>query len=371
VARAIVLIATLGGLLLPAQTQTLPGRPGQPTGQLPASRIPSTTGEAESAPPKHRQAPGFRSHTTFAERLAAAKAVEEGDGDLARALEEYRELLAEFDEQRGAIAEALFRSGELARKLGRQEEARLAYARVLREFTDQGEVARLSLQRMTGLPAVTAGVTTGLAPGSGAEQYGRSPLTIDATTPARYGADAGAGIGKGGGGGFGPTPAVRGRYGLNVPVIDERNLIRLQNLEKDLSTLRNEARELSAEQRQVEREQRAAASSEDDPRNLPLRFVRDPELTQMIARLEQLRQTPAEGAQKEEWQRLLRHQQESLLDYFRNTYLKRLEKTHSVLEKELQRLQHEIQVVEKELENVREEATAAAAKAAETANARR
>src|SRR5690606_28079462 len=98
-------------------------------------------------------APGFKPADGGMESsLAAAKLAEEGDGELERALERYREVVQAFVAQRPAAAEALFRMGEIQRRLGRIHEAGVAYARVVREFTDLPEIARPSLQRLQTLP---------------------------------------------------------------------------------------------------------------------------------------------------------------------------------------------------------------------------
>ncbi len=62
---------------------------------------------------------------------------EELNLDLESALRAYEGVVARFDRQRPAAAGAIFRLAECYRKLGRQEEARTQYERILREFPDQ------------------------------------------------------------------------------------------------------------------------------------------------------------------------------------------------------------------------------------------
>jgi tetratricopeptide (TPR) repeat protein len=60
------------------------------------------------------------------------------------AARQYQSFIAGFDSQREAAAHAVFGLGEAYRKLGRMEEARAQYGRILREFVDFPELARQS-----------------------------------------------------------------------------------------------------------------------------------------------------------------------------------------------------------------------------------
>lgn len=90
--------------------------------------------------------------------LQAAIRIESVDGDLEAAIEMYRRLAESSD---GAIAaEALLHMGGAYEKLGRQE-ARQAYERVIAEFLDQTEQARVARQRLARLPLDTQPETGG------------------------------------------------------------------------------------------------------------------------------------------------------------------------------------------------------------------
>ena len=64
--------------------------------------------------------------------------------DLNAAIQSYQSLVSQFDAQRPLAANAIFRMAECYRRLGRMEEARSQYARILREFADQAPLLRLS-----------------------------------------------------------------------------------------------------------------------------------------------------------------------------------------------------------------------------------
>ena len=64
-------------------------------------------------------------------------------------MRDYEAIIAEFDRQREDAAQSIFRLAEALRRLGRIEEARVQYARILREFVDFPELARLSQQQLS------------------------------------------------------------------------------------------------------------------------------------------------------------------------------------------------------------------------------
>ncbi len=66
------------------------------------------------------------------------------NGDPRGAAQEYEALVAGFDAQREGAAHAVFGLGEAYRKLGRLEEARAQYGRILREFVDFPELVKES-----------------------------------------------------------------------------------------------------------------------------------------------------------------------------------------------------------------------------------
>jgi hypothetical protein len=100
---------------------------------------------------------------------------EEAEQDLASAEVAYRQAIQQFDRQREGAANAIFRLGEVYRKMGRTEEAKVQYARILREFPDMVRLTELSHAQLIGEeggargpartrpPQPTAG--TGFAPG--------------------------------------------------------------------------------------------------------------------------------------------------------------------------------------------------------------
>jgi uncharacterized protein YqgQ len=69
---------------------------------------------------------------------------EEGQLNLDAAIKRYQQTIAKFDSRRSATAQAVFRLGECYRKMGRMEEAKVQYARILREFPDQEALVKSS-----------------------------------------------------------------------------------------------------------------------------------------------------------------------------------------------------------------------------------
>ena len=96
--------------------------------------------------------PARRSASRAAD-LDNAIIAEETSADPTTAAEQYRSAIARFDAQRGDAAQAIFRLGECLRKLGRIEEAKVQYARILREFVDEADLVRLSQKRLNDSPA--------------------------------------------------------------------------------------------------------------------------------------------------------------------------------------------------------------------------
>lgn len=102
---------------------------------------------------------------------------EEADQNPEAAIRSYQAVISGFDSQRANVANAIFRLGECYRKLGRMEEAKVQYARILREFTDLTPLVQSS-QKHLATPT----------PQPRAERYGRRFST----------GSAGGGFGGGG-----------------------------------------------------------------------------------------------------------------------------------------------------------------------------
>jgi len=69
---------------------------------------------------------------------------EEANHNFDAAIKAYQSVISQFDDQRKIAATAVFRLAECYRKLGKTNEAKAQYTRVLREFSDQTELAQLS-----------------------------------------------------------------------------------------------------------------------------------------------------------------------------------------------------------------------------------
>jgi len=75
---------------------------------------------------------------------------EEATHNLEAAMRHYQAAIDGFDQDRQLAATAVFRLGECLRKVGKTNEATIQYERVLREFPDQTNLAKLSLDYLGG-----------------------------------------------------------------------------------------------------------------------------------------------------------------------------------------------------------------------------
>lgn len=85
---------------------------------------------------------------SLSETLQRGLFEEEANHNLEGAIKAYQSVLQQTDEQRKLAATAVFRLGECYRKLGKTNEASAQYERILREFSDQTELAALSRQNL-------------------------------------------------------------------------------------------------------------------------------------------------------------------------------------------------------------------------------
>lgn len=69
---------------------------------------------------------------------------EEANHNLEAAIQAYQAVVTQTEKERQFTATAVFRLGECYRKLGRTNEANVQYQRILKEFSDQTELAKLS-----------------------------------------------------------------------------------------------------------------------------------------------------------------------------------------------------------------------------------
>lgn len=76
---------------------------------------------------------------------------EEANHNLEAAAQAYQAVSAQFDKDRKLAATAIFRLGEVYRKQGKTNEAVVQYERIVREFSDQETLARLSRQNVSTL----------------------------------------------------------------------------------------------------------------------------------------------------------------------------------------------------------------------------
>ena len=88
---------------------------------------------------------------------------EEANRNLDAAIKAYQSVIAQTEKDRQFAATAVFRLGECYRKQGNTNEANVQYRRILREFPDQTELAKLSAQQAGPLANSPTGVGDGKA----------------------------------------------------------------------------------------------------------------------------------------------------------------------------------------------------------------
>src|SRR5437899_1285191 len=69
---------------------------------------------------------------------------EEANQNLDAAIKAYQSVISQSEEQRKVVATALFRLGECYRKLGKTNEASAQYQRIIRDFSEQEQLVKLS-----------------------------------------------------------------------------------------------------------------------------------------------------------------------------------------------------------------------------------
>jgi tetratricopeptide (TPR) repeat protein len=95
-----------------------------------------------------------------AEQLKKAVVQEETGQSPEKAIEAYRAIVAQYDEDRRVAATALYRLAETCRKAGMRTEAQAAYQRVVREFSDQTALADPSRRQLMDTFGVSESRTT-------------------------------------------------------------------------------------------------------------------------------------------------------------------------------------------------------------------
>ena len=105
---------------------------------------------------------------------------EEANHNLDAAIAAYQSVATQFDKDRKLAATAIFRLGEVYRKQGKTNEASAQYERILREFSDQDTLARLSRQNLPG-----GGARPGPNEGSASVPENSSALSAEAQELAR------------------------------------------------------------------------------------------------------------------------------------------------------------------------------------------
>jgi tetratricopeptide (TPR) repeat protein len=194
---------TLGNFVMTADT-VLPGPYGVPFWKgAPATTLqglsqraaptqrwapPRSQPAISSQPPSQTVAPGIQPLESAA--LPTGIVDEDLNLDLNAAIQSYQSLIIQFDAQRPLAANAIFRLAECYRRLGRTEEARSAYARILREFADQAPLVNLSRKyaaSLTATPAISRPRRDGYSPRDASLPPALVNINFAATNPVEVG----------------------------------------------------------------------------------------------------------------------------------------------------------------------------------------
>ena len=98
------------------------------------------------------------SQQTAGELFEKALYVEEGQGDLQKAIGLYQDIVKRFPESREVAAKALLHIGICYEKLGKSE-ARSAYSRLLQDYSDQLQLAKEARSRLAKLETIVGSTT--------------------------------------------------------------------------------------------------------------------------------------------------------------------------------------------------------------------
>jgi tetratricopeptide (TPR) repeat protein len=315
--------------------------------------------------------------------LEAGKLAEEGDRDIPRALEHYRQAVRDFDRPscRRAAAEALFRLGELLWTSASPTEAHAAYRRILREFADFADLAEPSQRRLAEVS--DDGASTAFAP---AEGYGpkMSPELM-----ARYGLVRSGGTGGAAAAGstvYTMSPELMRRYGLTAPAdpsgsvqstesspnpqaasaaLNPNRMVRevsgavkprnpaAEMLDEEVAALRGEMVQMSTQLRRVQRELRVTESATIG--QIPASLVEDAVLNRLVAELQRAREDSAKARDlnRVELQRVVAVQEELAVEYFKGQYRPKLQLTEKALKEEIDLLKMSIDMTEAEANRLR------------------
>src|SRR3954468_1888709 len=86
---------------------------------------------------------------------------EEANQNLDAAIKTYQSVIAQSEEQRKVVATALFRLGECYRKLGKTNEATAQYQRIIRDFSEQEQLVKLSRENVAKVGGSVASQSAG------------------------------------------------------------------------------------------------------------------------------------------------------------------------------------------------------------------
>jgi erythromycin esterase len=81
-------------------------------------------------------------------RLEAALHTEMVGGDLKNAVDQYNAIVAQAGENRAVAARALFQAGQCQERLGQRAAARASYLKLVKDFSDQSEMAARARERL-------------------------------------------------------------------------------------------------------------------------------------------------------------------------------------------------------------------------------
>lgn len=362
----------LATLLVLGLVSTPPGFAQAPTPSDPTDSPPRDTlpGAAPKTLPASGDAPNPLA--SWKAVLATAKAAEEGDADLPAASDQYVSIVRLFDTLRPVAAEALFRYAVVEARREHVDESQAAHARLIQWFPDFPDYVRQSLAIRGGAPSAQ-NVSTG-APGTGGASlpggtHGGAPAgpvatpTLSPELMRRYGlGPTQPGAEPAPPTTFRMTPALMARYGLSsapsVAQAPEPTAIPADPVhDRRLADMLRERTELAAETSRTASDLRKARLEKsrvgtEHPQNIPPNLISDARLRALIEQLYQARATLS-GDDRE---RTLREQMDRLEEYHHGVYLRRLDRTVEILERELDTLKVEMDKLDMGIAKLSEEA---------------
>jgi tetratricopeptide (TPR) repeat protein len=157
----------------------------------------------------------FSSETSTADLLEKGIYVEETVGDLKSAIKIYTQVIDQVSGQRSHAARALYRKGRCFQKMGDEEQAEVAFRKLVSEYADQADVVSLAKKHLPGCLFATG--SEHVARDRAYCEYSSNPdhecISVDQGDHCVYGSAISSGIGL--------RIPVRAGFGRSVSVFED------------------------------------------------------------------------------------------------------------------------------------------------------